>query len=100
MKDNVTLQVKRSEPINDYQNFEVPYFDGMTMLVALRYVHENLDSTLAFRNNHCGRGVCTTCLMKVNGKNVRACCFQVENGDSYKVDPANNKVIRDLVVEF
>ncbi len=100
MGDVVKLRIKRSKPIDSYQEYEVPSFDGMTLLVALRYIHENLDPTLAFRNNHCGRGVCTTCLMKADGKNVRACCMRLDAGMQYQIDPANDNVIRDLVVAF
>ncbi|MEA4814113.1 MAG: 2Fe-2S iron-sulfur cluster-binding protein [Oscillospiraceae bacterium] len=99
--DIVRLKIKRSQPKpGRFQTYEVPYVKGMTVLTALRYIWENMDSTLAYRNNHCGRGVCMACLVKLNGKVCRACSSQMMSGETYTVEPANDKVIRDLVVEL
>jgi succinate dehydrogenase/fumarate reductase-like Fe-S protein len=97
MEPMVSLIIERTNM--DKQKYEVPHFEGMTMLVALRYIHEKLDPTLAFRNYHCGRGVCVTCVVRMDGKKVRACSFPLENLKTYEVTPANDKNIRDLCCE-
>jgi len=78
--------------------FEVPYFAGMTFQVLLRYIYENLDPTLAFRDYRCGRGVCNTCRIKVNGKIIKSCETPVELDKEVVLEPANNNIIRDLVI--
>lgn len=102
MNPLVTISVKRSEPsgTEEFQSYQIPFFNRMTLLVALRHIRENLDGTLGFRNYHCGRGVCTTCIVNVDGRVERACCFPLEEEKSYKVSPANDRVIKDLCVEL
>lgn len=100
MSSIVKISVKRSEVKNgkEFQTYEVPFYHGMTLLTALRYIGDNLDGTVGFRNYHCGRGVCTTCIVKVDGRTQRSCCFPLEEEKKYEVEPANDKIIRDLVV--
>ena len=97
MEPMVTLIIERTD--KGKQEYQVPHFEGMTMLVALRYIHDNLDPTLAFRNYHCGRGVCVTCVVRMNGKKLRACSAPLESQQTYEGTPANDKNIRDLCCE-
>jgi NADH-dependent fumarate reductase subunit B len=97
MNPVVEISVKRSNS-NELQTYKVPFYNGMTLLAALRYIGDNLDETLRFRNYHCGRGVCTTCIVKVDGCVKRSCCTPLKAGEKYIVEPANDKVIKDLVV--
>jgi len=96
----VQLTIARSHPRAHFQNYSVPFSEGLTLLGALRYIAADLDPTLAFRDNHCGRGVCTACLVKVDGSVQRACCTLLSPGSAYRVEPANTAVIRDLAVEL
>ena len=54
-----------------YREFKVPY-KGYTVLNALSYIYENLDSTFAFRRA-CSKGFCRCCVVSVNKKPVLAC---------------------------
>lgn len=80
--------------------FVVPYSPGMTFQTMLRYIYENADPTLAFRDYRCGRGVCNACSIKVNGKVIRSCQAPVQAGVEVFLEPANDRIIRDLVVEL
>ncbi len=80
--------------------FEVPYSKAMTVQTMLRYIHENLDPTLAFRDFRCGQGVCNTCRLKVNNKVERACETLVQPGQEVLLEPAAGRIIRDVVVQF
>lgn len=80
--------------------FEIPCSAGMTVQVLLRYIYENLDPTLAFREYRCGTGICNTCRIKVNGKVIRPCETLVELDQELFLEPASNKVIRDLVIRY
>lgn len=105
-KINVT--VFRFSPAKDkaprYVTYEVPYQEGMTVLSALNYIYENLDSTLSYQYS-CREGLCHACDMLVNGAAVEACSTLVK-GD-IKVEPPIRldrwgrgfKVIKDLVAD-
>ena len=82
-----------------YDLFKVPHSLGMTVQILLRYIYENLDPTLAFRDFRCGQGICNTCQIKVNGKVIRSCETPVQSGQEVLLEPANDRVIKDLVVQ-
>lgn len=80
-----------------YDEYHVPY-RGRTVLVVLRYIYENLDSTFAFRwactSSHCG-----SCAVSVNGKPVLACMKSAEK--DMRIEPHPKfRVIKDLLVDF
>ncbi len=96
------FRIKRFDGSKFYwQSFEVPAKRGMTVLEALYYIKENLDSTLAFRAS-CRMGICGSCAMKINGKPRLACETQVlPLGDTITVEPLDNfSVIKDLITDF
>ena len=80
--------------------YEIPYSDGLTIQVLLRYIYEHLDPTLAFRDFRCGRAVCNTCRVKLNGKVVRSCETIISPGQDIYIEPAGKKVVKDLVVDY
>ena len=86
------IKIKRDKTIIDYDIDK----EGLTLLEALNYIKENIDSTLAFSWG-CRSGVCGSCSVRVNEKEVLACEYKVNNGDI--VEPLKNvEVIKDLVV--
>jgi len=102
----ITLLVYRSgeqelEDVNrkgEYKEYKIPYKDKMTVLSALNYVKENLDSSLAYYKS-CRIGKCTGCLVEVNGKNKLACITLLKN--RAKIGPVRKyRIIRDLIVDF
>jgi succinate dehydrogenase/fumarate reductase-like Fe-S protein len=98
--ETVQAKILRYSPEDNGQRvdtFEVPYRHGMTVQTLLRYVYENMDPSLAFRDFRCGRGICNTCKVKVNGKTVKSCQTLVKGGKELLVEPASDKVIKDLV---
>jgi succinate dehydrogenase/fumarate reductase-like Fe-S protein len=90
----------RQEKKKTIDAFEIPFSTGMTIQVLLRYIYENLDHTLAFKDYRCGRGVCNACRVKVNGKVIKSCQTLTEPGQEIFLEPANKKVIRDLVIRY
>ena len=96
-----TVQILRFNPAVDREpKLETFPYDlklGMTVLDVLNYVHDNLDSTLAYsyccRNGHCG-----LCAMNVNGKPALACRRAAEA--DMKLEPLRHfTVLRDLVID-
>ena len=104
MKDKiVNVKIARSpvtEEGNSIDTFEVPHAKAMTILSMLRYVNEHLDPSVAFRDFRCGRGVCNTCLVRVNGKAKRMCETPVQPGSDILLEPAPGVLIKDLIVDF
>lgn len=102
---SILLKIFRYDPSVDcaptYQSYEVPWKEGLLLLSALKYVRETLDETLAFRDYCCQCGWCTSCLMMVNGKGLRACLKLLKPGENLTVEPISGfPVIKDLVVDF
>ncbi len=104
-KKPIKAKIFRFNPLSDraprFDEFTLPYDQGVTVLGILRYIFENLDRTLAFRNYHCGARVCGCCRVTLNGKETRACEAIVKPGDTLVIEPYDReKVIRDLACLF
>ena len=82
--------------------YRVPFAKGLTVLDALLWVKENVDSGIAFRYS-CRMGICGSCGMLINGVPRLACETQVADleTDSIEVGPLPNfPVIRDVATDF
>lgn len=105
MSQTVTLKIYRFDPEVDaaprYQSYQVPLEPGMTVLLGLYYILENIDKTLSFRSS-CRSAVCGSCAMHINGRNRLACETQLSAlGDQVLVEPLPHlPVIKDLVVDM
>jgi len=92
MQRDLKIAIKRKGSI---EHFGVPE-DGMTLLKALYYIKNNTDNSLTFSSS-CRSGVCGTCAVRVNGKEVLACSYKYEEDDL--IEPlAYHEVQRDLKV--
>ena len=100
-EDLATVELFRFDPDVDvdprYCHFKIPY-QGITVMNALTYIYENLDSSFAFRWA-CGKGFCRCCVVSVNGKPVLSCMEPASK--LMRIDPHPKfKVIKDLIVDF
>jgi fumarate reductase iron-sulfur subunit len=81
-KEKARVKVFRFNPEMDkkprYESYEVPLEEGMSVLRGLRYIYENLDGTLAYKDYFCKTNQCGMCAMKVNGRPVFACNAKLE----------------------
>jgi len=90
----IKLKIKRDLSFVEY---EVD-LEGATLLEVLNYIKTTQDSTLTFASG-CRSGVCGSCSMRVNGREVLACSYKVQDGD--EISPLKNlPIIRDLVVDM
>ncbi len=103
---NITFKIRRYNPEKSnkthFATFVVPTTRGMTVLDALLYIKENLDSTLAFRTS-CRMAICGSCGMLINKYPHLACHTQIEElkTKTVTVEPLPNlPVIKDLVVDL
>ena len=87
-----TIKINRQDEVQEYT---VP-FKSTTLLKALFHIKQQEDNTLTFSSS-CRSGVCGTCAVRVNGKEVLACSYNFEENDL--VEPlAYHEVQRDLKV--
>jgi succinate dehydrogenase / fumarate reductase, iron-sulfur subunit len=91
---------KKSE--KSYDSYRVPISRWTTVLDALIYVKERLDSSVAIRFS-CRMASCGSCGMKINGIPRLACYTKISElgTDSITCEPLPNfLLIRDLVTDF
>jgi succinate dehydrogenase/fumarate reductase-like Fe-S protein len=95
------LRVRRGGPNEEarYDEFEVPFEEGMSVLDALRWIRSDLDSTLAIRYSCINANACKTCMALVNGE-VEYTCIAKLTRDGTTVEPLPKRpLIRDLVTD-
>jgi len=102
VNNTINVNLSRFDPEKDKKavlvSYQIPFKKGMSVLNVLNYIYENLDSTLVYRHS-CRIGLCTVCIMRINGRNRLACNTLVE-GD-IRVEPkSGSRVIKDLVTEI
>lgn len=72
--------------------------EGTTLLEVLNEIKRTKEPSLAYSSG-CRSGVCGSCAVRVNGREVLACSYQAQDGDL--VEPLRNTpVLRDLVVDM
>ncbi len=103
---DINFHVTRYNPETDsapyVKVYAVPVREGMTVLEALHYIKDNLDSTLAWRYS-CRMGICGSCGMLLNGRPGLACNTQILHiaDTDVTVGPLPNfDIIRDLVPDL
>ncbi|MGB9627133.1 MAG: anaerobic glycerol-3-phosphate dehydrogenase subunit C [Thermodesulfobacteriota bacterium] len=95
------IKISRYNPEVDdkpiLKEYKVPLKDQSTVLEALLYIYEEIDSTLFF-NYGCRFRLCGKCAIKINGKPSLACETSLVNG--MILEPLDNfPIIRDLGVD-
>ncbi len=91
---------ERRDPRVD--SFEIDLDDcGPTVLDALLKIKRKIDPTLAFRRS-CGRGLCGSCAMNIDGVNTLACITFIEGTDDrVTIYPLSHaEVVKDLVPDL
>jgi len=88
------MQIKINRQ-NEIVEFKIT-FKSSTLLKALYQIKNNEDNSLTFSSS-CRSGVCGTCAVRVNEKEVLACAYTLQDGDL--VEPLKyHEVQRDLKV--
>src|SRR5688572_16084827 len=82
-----------------FDEFSVPYEDGMSVLDALRWIRGHVDSSLAIRYSCINANACKTCMALVNGE-VEYTCIAKLTPEALTVEPLLKRpLIRDLVTD-
>ena len=86
------ISIKRDR---GFEEFKIP-FKSTTLLKALYHIKSYQDQSLTFDAN-CRSGVCGACAVRVNEKEVLACSYKLQDGDT--IEPLKyHRVQRDLRV--
>ena len=95
----ITVRIRRgSDGESQLAEYQVPVEAGESVLGALQYIYDYLDSTLAFTCS-CRIGLCSACVVRVNGK-VSKACTTLADGDML-IEPYKDAArIRDLVADL
>lgn len=103
---SITLVISKFNPNHEssyrFVEFKVPVQKWTTVLDAILYVKQHLDTSIAVRYS-CRQASCGSCGMKINGKPSLACYTKISelNSDIVTVEPMSNfPIIRDLAVDF
>ena len=94
------INIKRDRDIVSYELISTEYFtcNNLTLLELLSYIKIEIDSSLAFSSG-CRSGVCGSCAVRVNGKEMLACAYKPNDGDI--IEPLRYApLLRDLVVDM
>lgn len=95
----ITVRVRRgSGDERQLAVYKVPVEAGQSVLGILQYIYDHLDPSLAFCCS-CRIGLCSVCLVRVNGRVVRACTTLAE-GDMLIEPYKDAATIRDLVAQL
>ncbi|MCC5948368.1 MAG: hypothetical protein JJT89_07905 [Nitriliruptoraceae bacterium] len=90
------LQIQRQDGRTD--TYEVPEYEGMTVLDALMWIREHHDPSLAFRFACRCANACKECIAVVDGKRQYTCT--VAAVDEVEVAPLPNQpLLHDLAVD-
>ena len=82
-----------------YDDFEVPYEEGMSVLDALRWVRTHADSSLAIRYSCINANACKTCMALVDGEVEYMCTAKLTPGPMVIEPLPKRPLIRDLVTD-
>jgi succinate dehydrogenase/fumarate reductase-like Fe-S protein len=83
-----------------YDEYDVPFEDGASVLDALVWIRVNRDASLAFRYSCFNANACKECMVRVDGKTAYACTARLNPG-VVTVEPlAKKRLIRDLVTDI
>ncbi len=84
-----------------FDDFHVPYKQGMTILDALMWARDHYDSSLTFRHS-CRQAICGSDALFVNGSQRLGCKTQLSDlSEPIRVEPLpHSDVVKDLVVDM
>ena len=106
-EDTVRLKVFRYDPEVEgkqeprFDDFHVPFHQGMTVLDALMHARDHFDTSLTFRHS-CRQAICGSDALFINGRQRLGCQTQVAELDTpVRIEPLpHREVEKDLVVDM
>jgi succinate dehydrogenase/fumarate reductase-like Fe-S protein len=99
---NATLRIQRGTPGETlrFDEFDVPFEPGQSVLDGLRLVRRLIDPTLAYRYSCINANACKECMMLIDGTVDYACTVRLKQGIMTLAPLPKKALIRDLVTEI
>jgi len=96
------LKVRRGEAgqAGPWQEYEVPFEPGQSVLDGLRWIRANRDPSLAIRFSCINANACKECMIELDGRTVYACTARLEPREMTLAPLSNKRLVRDLVTEI
>lgn len=82
-----------------YEQFEVPYVHGQSVLDGLLWIREHVDASVVVRHSCISANVCKECVMVIDGRNAYACVERLKPGRTVLEPLAGKRRLRDLVCD-
>ena len=80
------------------EDFDLPDLVGESVSSVLQYISRRIEGSMAYYLS-CRRGMCAACVVRINGKNEKACV--VEARDGMVIEPTTPRLmIKDSVVHL
>ena len=80
------------------QAYDLPDSPGASISNVLQYISRHIDGTVGYYLS-CRRGLCAACVVRVDGRNEKACVVLAEGG--MVIEPTNPRLqIKDTVVHL
>jgi succinate dehydrogenase/fumarate reductase-like Fe-S protein len=80
------------------EDFDLPDLVGESVSSVLQYISRRIDGSMAYYLS-CRRGMCAACVVRINGKNEKACVVEVRDG--MVIEPTTPRLmIKDSVVHL
>src|SRR5260221_12624504 len=102
-ENNSPLRVpggRGNETVPRYDEFEVPFEDGASVLDALIWLRIHRDPSLAIRYSCINGNVCKECTVSINGIVGYACTARLSANEMTLIEPLLGKRhLRDLATE-
>ncbi len=100
--NTVTLRIKRGTPdeAGRFEDYQVPYREGMSVLDAVMWIRGHVDSSLSIRYSCINANACKECMVRVDGKTQYACTARLGPGGATVEPLPNKRLIRDLVTDI
>jgi succinate dehydrogenase/fumarate reductase-like Fe-S protein len=83
-----------------FEQHEVPFEPGQTVLDALRWIRVQRDPSLAIRFSCINANACKECMIRADGKTVYACTTRLTETEMVLEPLPNKALIKDLVTEI
>jgi succinate dehydrogenase/fumarate reductase-like Fe-S protein len=101
-KAKARLRVRRGVPGEParFEEFDVPFEPGQTVLDGLRWIRAHRDPKLAIRFSCINANSCKECMMHIDGKTVYACMARLAPRGMLVEPLPNKRLVRDLVTEI
>ena len=102
MSESATLKIWRGLDPNagHWENYEVPFETGQSVLDGLRWIRANRDPTLAIRFSCINANACKECMIELDGETVYACTARLQPRRMTLAPLSNKTLVRDLVTEI